>query len=67
MRGMEGVIILAGVVPGVWLLVHSFPPFLTTSRFPRISGGFLERRIPGKNGGGTPRIVLETRTLAPLL
>ena len=25
---------------------------LTTSRFPSVSGGFLERRIPGKNGNG---------------
>ena len=27
-----------------------------TGRFPWVSGGFLERRIPGKNGEGTPRI-----------
>ena len=25
--------------------------------FFQVSGGFLERRIPGKNGGGTPRFV----------
>ena len=36
---------------------HSFQPivlFENQIRFPRVSGGFLERRIPGKNGGGTP-------------
>ena len=33
---------------------HSFQPsFLPrTGRFPWVSGGFLERRIPGKNGNG---------------
>ena len=25
-------------------------------RFPWVSGGFLERRLPGKNGEGTPRM-----------
>ena len=40
-----------------------FQPFFSTIilfknqiRFPRVSGGFLERRSPGKNGGGTPRM-----------
>ena len=28
--------------------------FLLHRRFPWVSGGFLERRIPGKNGEGTP-------------
>ena len=28
-------------------------------RFPWVSGGFLERRIPGKNGEGTPRVLRE--------
>ena len=31
--------------------------FRTLAVFPRVSGGFLERRIPGKNGESTPRMV----------
>ena len=30
-------------------------PFSTTSCFPKDLGCFLERRMPGKNGEGTPR------------
>ena len=30
---------------------------LKASYFPWVSGGFLERRIPGKNGEGTPRTI----------
>ena len=43
------------------LLPHSFQAwfFSKTSRFFRGSVGFLERRIPGKNGGGTPRTLIE--------
>ena len=39
------------------LIPHSFQPsfFSKTSYFPRVSGGFLERRIPGNNVEGTPR------------
>ena len=39
------------------LISHSFQHsfFPKTGRFPWVSGGFLERRIPGKNGEGTPR------------
>ena len=38
---------------------HSFQSsfFSQTGRFPWVSGGFLERRTPGKNGEGTPRRV----------
>ena len=43
-----------------WLGVdsHSFQPsfFSKTSCFPRVLRGFVERRMPGKNGEGTPRI-----------
>ena len=37
----------------------SFQPslFSKTSHFPRLLGGFLERRIPGKNGEVTSRSV----------
>ena len=28
-----------------------------TGRFPQVSGGFLERKIPGMNGGGSTRIM----------
>ena len=40
-----------------WFLFHSFQSsfFSKTSYFPRVFGGFLERRIPGKNGEGTSR------------
>ena len=36
---------------------HSFQPsfFSKTSCFPRVLGGSLERRMPGKNGEGTVR------------
>ena len=52
-------------VPLFWgLMPHSFQPysfqpsfFSETSRFPWDSGGFLERRIPGKNGEGTNRLL----------
>ena len=39
------------------LIPHSFQSsfFSKTIRFPWVSGGFLKRRIPGKNGDGTPR------------
>ena len=39
------------------LIAHSFQPlfFHKTGRFFWLSGGFLERRIPGKNGEGNPR------------
>ena len=30
--------------------------------FPRVFGGFLERRVPGKNGEVTPRNLDELRT-----
>ena len=39
-------------------LVHSFQPSFfskTGSVSPGVLGGFLERRMPGKNGEGTPR------------
>ena len=39
-------------------LVHSLQPSFfsnTDRRVPWVSGGFLESRIPGKNGEGTPR------------
>ena len=37
---------------------HSFRPsfFSKASHFPRVLGGLLERRIPGKNGEVTPRV-----------
>ena len=43
-----------GVSPFVSTIVLSFRK---PDSFFRGSGGFLERRIPGKNGGGAPRIV----------
>ena len=33
--------------------------------FPWLSGGFLERRIPGKNGDGSTRVILSTLALEP--
>ena len=38
---------------------HSFQPsfFSKTSCFSKVSGGFPERRIPGKNGESTPRVI----------
>ena len=42
-----------------WFRFHSFQPwfFSKTDRcFFRVLGGFVERRMPGKNGEGTPRI-----------
>ena len=38
------------------MIPHSFQPsfFSETSHFPRVFGGFLERRIPGKDGEVTP-------------
>ena len=40
-------------------LFHSFQPsFFSKNHFPRVFGGFLERRIPGKNGEVTPRGVV---------
>ena len=45
----------ANFLPG--LIPHSFQPsfFSISSRFSWVSGGFLERRIPRKNGEGTHR------------
>ena len=42
------------------LIPHSFQSafFAKTCRFPRVSRGWLERNIPGKNGEGTPRGLL---------
>ena len=42
------------------LFPQSFQPsfFSITSCLPRVSGGFLETRIPGKNEGGTPRVLV---------
>ena len=45
-----------GSVPLFLLIEPSF--FAKSSRFPWVSGRFLRRRIPGKNGEGTPRILL---------
>ena len=36
-----------------------------TSRFRWVSGGFLEKRIPGKNGEGIPRITFGTSSPEP--
>ena len=46
------------------LLLHPFPPsFLSkTSHFPMVVVGFLERRMPGKNGEVTPRLFNEEQT-----
>ena len=46
---------------GEGLIPHSFQSslFSKTSYFPCVSGGFLERRIPGKNGEGTPRVLVK--------
>ena len=63
----------SGVIPS-----HSLPilgvvsPLFSTivhfenQRFPRVSGGFLERRIPGKNGEGTPRRAMASKWMARL-
>ena len=42
------------------LIPHSLQPsfFSKTSHFSRVFGGFPERRIPGKNGEATPRVIL---------
>ena len=51
------------------VLPHSFQPtfFSNTSRFPWVSGGLLERRIPGKDGEGAPRyrVVCSPKTRLP--
>ena len=40
--------------------------FSKTKRFAWVSGGFIERKIPGKTGEGTPRVVCpHTHTLPP--
>ena len=44
------------VVSNHYFCTSQLPFFSNTSGFPGVSGGFLERRIPGKNGGGTPKI-----------
>ena len=53
-----------GGVGGVGAVLRDDSPFCSTIvlsknwiRFPWVSGGFPERRIPGKNGGGSPRTV----------
>ena len=46
-----------------WLIPCPFFATIVLSknwlRSPWLFGGFLERRIPGKNGEGTPRILVE--------
>ena len=46
---------------------HSFQPwfFSKTSCFPRVLGGFLERRMPGKNGEGTNSKLQVSKCRAP--
>ena len=42
------------------MIPHSFQSsfFSKTGRFPWVSEGFLERKTPGKIGGGTPRMIV---------
>ena len=46
-----------------FLAVGSFSIFSKTGRFPLVFGGFLEIRIPGKNGEGNPRALLLVKVL----
>ena len=50
-------LLFACFVWGFVFIPHSFEPsfFSKSSRFPWVSGGFPERRIPGENGEGAPR------------
>ena len=45
------------MIPGVDSPFFSIIVLFKTCRLPWVSGGFLERRIPGKNGEGTPRVL----------
>ena len=46
------------VLPAISTIPGVVSPFFPkTNRFPWVSGGFLERTIPGKNGEGTPRTI----------
>ena len=53
---------IGGLVFPIYKLIPSFsilfnhPSFQKLDPFFWVSGGFLERRIPGKNGESTPRI-----------
>ena len=49
---------LVGFVRGVDSPFFSSIVLSKSLLFPSVSGGFLERRIPGKNGEGTPRFVV---------
>ena len=48
----------------------SYSSFQKPAAFPAVLGGFVERRMPGKNGEGSPRVVTGwfpfTRVLACL-
>ena len=48
-------------------MLSNYGSFRKSDPFPWVSGGFLERRIPGKNGEGSARTVAEWKVYGPKL